>query len=274
MIDEYKEVEEIESSDLVVEVECSLTQTETKEDLHGTDVLQTFVRLEDKECQVIIDSGSCVNTISTSTVETLGVITVPHSNSFKASWIDSISMTIKPKCQILIQLQPYQRGIWSNVPPMGVSKIILGRPWLYDPDTILLGLPNPCAFRHHGKSIMINPTPSKDDIKRGFTTLTEETSDLNLINIKRLEKELSEGATDWVLVVKSIKEHPPDAKRILIEFSDGFPDEVPVPDPPWRDIGMDFVLGLPEVQKSPPRMIHCNSRALFRGFLIWQIPWP
>ena len=74
--------------------------------------------------------------------------------------------------------------------------------------------------------------------------------------------------------MKSVKEYPPDAKRISIEFSDGFLDKVPVPDPPWRDIGIDFVLGLPEAQKSPHGMIHSNSRALFRGFLIWQIPWP
>ena len=50
-----------------------------------------------------------------------------------------------------------------------------------------------------------------------------------------LEKNSSE-LSDVLLVelpVKSIKEHPPDAKIISIEFSDGFPDEVPVPDPPW-----------------------------------------
>ena len=76
------------------------------------------------------------------------------------------------------------------------------------------------------------------------------------------------------LPIKSVKDHPLDAKRILIEFSDGFLDEVPVPEPPWRGIGIDFILGLPEAQKSPPGMIHCNSQALFRGFLIWQIPWP
>ena len=72
---------------------------------------------------------------------------------------------------------------------------------------------------------------------------------------------MSEGDTDWVLPIKSVKEHPPDikrtsseisdiflkelpmkyvrehppdAKRISIEFSDGFSDEVPVPDPPWQ----------------------------------------
>ena len=94
-----------------------------------------------------------------------------------------------------------------------------------------------------------------------WPSLEENSSELSDIFLKELP-------------MKSVKEHPPDAKRILIEFSDGFPDEVPVPDPPWRGIGIDFVLGLLEAQKSPPGMILCNSRALFRGFLIWQIPWP
>ena len=40
LIDEYEEEEEeIESSDLMEEVECSLTQTETKEDCHRTEIL-------------------------------------------------------------------------------------------------------------------------------------------------------------------------------------------------------------------------------------------
>ena len=37
----------------------------------------------------------------------------------------------------------------------------------------------------------------------------------------------------YELPKKSVKEYPPDAQRISIEFSDGFQDEVPVPDPPW-----------------------------------------
>ena len=75
---------------------------------------------------------------------------------------------------------------------MGVSSIILGRPWLYDHDTILYGQSKSYSFLHHGKKIVINPTPPKDNIKRDSSTLTEKESDLNLITNKELEKEMSE----------------------------------------------------------------------------------
>ena len=51
-------------------------------------------------------------------------------------------------------------------------------------------------------------------------------------DIKGISSELSEILLAE-LPIKSVKDHPPDTKRILIEFSDGFLDEVPVPDPPW-----------------------------------------
>ena len=54
-------------------------------------------------------------------------------------------------------------------------------------------------------------------------------------SLKGNSSELSDIILDE-LPKKSVKEHPPDAKRISIEFSDGFLDKVPVPDPPWRDI--------------------------------------
>ena len=54
-------------------------------------------------------------------------------------------------------------------------------------------------------------------------------------SLKGNSRELSDIILDE-LPKKSVKEHPPDAKRILIEFSDGFSDEVPIPDPPWQDL--------------------------------------
>ena len=71
-----------------------------------------------------------------------------------------------------------------------------------------------------------------------------------MIVIKEIDKEMSEGATVWVLTFlkevsdQSVKEHPQEVKKILIEFSEGFPEEVPVPDPPWQDLGMNLALGL------------------------------
>jgi len=110
------------------------------------------MKLGEKECKIIIDSESYVNAISTSTVKTLGLSTIPHPNPYKVSWIDSTSIPIKLRCQILIQLQSYQEKVWCDVLPMEVSSIILGRPWLYDHDATFMVDPTPIPLTTMGRS--------------------------------------------------------------------------------------------------------------------------
>ena len=75
----------LESEDLLGIVRCILTQNIVQEDWHRTNILQTFVKLGDKVCKIIVDSGSCVNAISSSTVKALGLTSVPHPNPYKVS---------------------------------------------------------------------------------------------------------------------------------------------------------------------------------------------
>ena len=70
---------------------------------------------------------------------------------------------------------------------MGVSSIILGRPWLYDHDAILYGRSNSYSFTHNGKKIMINFSLPKDNIKRGSIHLKDKKQGMNLISAKELE---------------------------------------------------------------------------------------
>ena len=192
LADEYEGDEEIiDSSETLGVVRCILTQTKEQEDWRRSNILQTFIKIGEKVCKVILDSGSCVNAISTATVKNLGLPTVPHPNPYKVSWIDSTSIPIKSRCQVMIQFQSYQEKIWCDVLPMGVSSIILGRPWLYDHDAILYGRSNSCSFIHNGKKIVINSSPPKDQIKRGSSQLRDKKQGLNMISAKELEQELA-----------------------------------------------------------------------------------
>ena len=85
---------------------------------------------------------------------------------------------------------------------MGVSSIILGRPWLYDHDATLVGKSNSCSFTHLGNKIMIYPTPPKDPIKRGSSSLKEKKPGLNLISDKELEQEIKGGSAIWMLIAR------------------------------------------------------------------------
>ena len=94
LVDEYEGEEESTESDQLGVVRCILSQTKVQEDWRRTNILQTFLKLGDKVCKIIIDSGSCVNAISTSTVKMLGLTPVPHPNPYKVSWVDSTSIPI------------------------------------------------------------------------------------------------------------------------------------------------------------------------------------
>ena len=111
--------------------------------------------------------------------------------------------------------------------PMGVSSIILGRPWLYDHDATLFGKTNSCTFNHLGKRIVINPVPPKDEIKKGASSLKEKKPKLNLISAKELNKKVAKGSPIWILTTKEIKEpvleaHPQEVAGLLNKFLDVF----------------------------------------------------
>ena len=86
--------------------------------------------------------------------------------------------------------------------PMGVSSIILGRPWLFDHDATIFGRSNSCSFMHLGKKLTIHPTQSKDTVKRGSSHVKERGTKVNFITAKEVEKELTEGAPVWILATR------------------------------------------------------------------------
>ena len=105
LAEEYEGDEEnYDPTDLLGVVRCILTQSKEQEDWRRTNILHTFIKIGEKVCKIIIDSGSCVNAISASSVKTLGLTPVPHPIPYKVSWIDSTSIPIKLRCQVLIQL--------------------------------------------------------------------------------------------------------------------------------------------------------------------------
>ncbi|KAL0905783.1 hypothetical protein M5K25_024221 [Dendrobium thyrsiflorum] len=65
-------------------VRCALSQPKPSDDWRRTSIFHTFTKIGDKNCKVIVDSGSCINAVSSAMVATLHLKTTPHPNPYKA----------------------------------------------------------------------------------------------------------------------------------------------------------------------------------------------
>uniref|UniRef100_A0A2N9FGZ1 RNA-directed DNA polymerase n=1 Tax=Fagus sylvatica TaxID=28930 RepID=A0A2N9FGZ1_FAGSY len=234
-------------------VRCALAQQRDNIDWQRCAIFQTYTKCEDKTCRVIIDSGSCINAVSSTLVSRLGLKLVPHPNPYKVSWVDITSIPIKERGLVSIQFLTYKDDIWCDVLPMDVGHIILGRPWLYDLDVTLHGRSNSCSFVFEGKKIKLTslqPKPIEVNKKREVMA----PKGLNIISHKAFERVANQESVVLVLVAREVpleiplalhEEPPEEVKSVLNEFQDVFPEDLPNHLPPMRDIqhAIDFVPG-------------------------------
>jgi len=66
-------------------VRCVLTQTKGTEDWRRTVIFYIYIKYGDKGCKIIIDSGSCINAVSSGSVSRLGLKSVPHPKPYSVS---------------------------------------------------------------------------------------------------------------------------------------------------------------------------------------------
>ena len=103
-------------------VRCALAQSKENDDWRRTLIFQILTKIGGKNCQVIIDSGSCVNVVASGMVTKLGLKVVLHPQPYKVSWVNSASIDIS------ILFVTYSDKIWCDVVTIDVSHFILGRP--------------------------------------------------------------------------------------------------------------------------------------------------
>jgi len=61
-----------------------------------------LTKISDKNCRIIIDSGSCVNDVALNMVTKFGLKAVLHPQLYKVSWVNSTSIDVKKRCLVLI----------------------------------------------------------------------------------------------------------------------------------------------------------------------------
>ena len=148
---------------------------------------------------------------------------------------------VTQRCLVSIQMGDYKYEIYSEVLPMDVAHVLLGRPWLYDLNVTNFGKDNIYSFKYKGRNIILRPAKPKGcNGKLDISKLPER--NFHILKCKKFEREGFETGMCLALMAKeipsnsSIVDVPLEVKNLLDDFVDMVPDELPSELPPLRDI--------------------------------------
>jgi len=78
------------------------------------------MKISDKNYKIIVDSGSCINDVSSKLVSMIGLKVGPHSCPYKVSWVNTTSIEVNERCLAPVQFATYKDKVWCDVLAMGV----------------------------------------------------------------------------------------------------------------------------------------------------------
>jgi hypothetical protein len=131
---------------------------EMEELVQQTSLFRTACKEKYRVFQVIIDSGSTDNLVSTNMVEKMELKKIAHPNPYKVSWLQKgHQVMVNQQCQVEFKIGGYRDEIVCNVIPMDVCHILLGKSWQYDRKVIHDGRKNTYTLENNGRTHMLLP---------------------------------------------------------------------------------------------------------------------
>ncbi|KAE8700504.1 putative CCCH-type zinc finger family protein [Hibiscus syriacus] len=182
---------------LVVRKSLLTPKGDSGDDWLRTNIFHTTCTVADKVCKMIIDSGSCENVVSEEVVQKLQLKTDRHPKPYKLSWLNKGSE--------------------------------------YDRSVIHDGWKNTYSLSIKGKKIVLAP-------RREGLTPTPVTHNTTLLSMSRFLDEIDHGDVVYALLpcennaVDVDADLPVEVQRLLAEFSNLMPEDLPPGLPPIRDI--------------------------------------
>ncbi|KAG5531974.1 hypothetical protein RHGRI_026552 [Rhododendron griersonianum] len=139
-----EEVEVIEGDHgdrVVCVVQRLLYAPKHESDLQRHNIFRISCTINDKVCDVIIDSGSSENIVSRALVNKLQLRTKPHPSPYKIGCIKrGAEIKVTEVCCIPLSIgKSYRDAITCDVVDMDACHVLLGRPWQYDVDIVHKG---------------------------------------------------------------------------------------------------------------------------------------
>lgn len=92
---------------LVTIVRCTFTQPSTDDNILGTFIFYTYIKIDKKMCKTIIDSGSCINVVLDTLISHLKFLLINHPQPYHVPSIDSTFILIKNPCLLPLKVQSY-----------------------------------------------------------------------------------------------------------------------------------------------------------------------
>ncbi|KAE8699360.1 putative CCCH-type zinc finger family protein [Hibiscus syriacus] len=222
---------------LVVRKSLFTPKGDSGDDWLRTNIFHTTCTVADKVCKMIIDSGSCENVVLEEVFQKLQLKTDRHPKPYKLSWLNKGSeVTVDRRCLVSFSIgRKYFDNAWCDVVSMDVCHILLGRPWQYDRSVIHDGRKNTYSLSIKGKKIVLAP-------RREGLTPTPVTHNTTLLSMSRFLDEIEHVDVVYSLLpcennaVDVDADLPVEVQRLLAEFSNLMPEDLPPGLPPMRDI--------------------------------------
>ncbi|KAE8702634.1 putative CCCH-type zinc finger family protein [Hibiscus syriacus] len=264
---------------LVVRKSLLTPKGDSGDDWLRTNIFHMTCTVADKVCKMIIDSGSCENVVSEEVVQKLQLKMDRHPKPYKLSWLNKGSeVTVDRRCLVSFSIgRKYFDNVWCDVVSMDACHILLGRPWQYDCSVIHDGRKNTYSLSIKGKKIVLAP-------RREGLTPTPITHNTTMLSMFRFLDEIEHGDVVYALLpcennaVDVDADLPVEVQRLLAEFSNLMPEDLPPRLPPMRDIQhqIDLVPGSslpnrPAYRLSPKE---AEDRAINRITVKYRFPIP
>jgi hypothetical protein len=168
-----------------------------------------------------------------------------HPTPYCLEWLKKgTEVLVSKRCLVSFSIGVrYKDQMWCDVVAMDACHLLLGRPWQYDRSAHHDGRKNTYSFMFGTVKITLLPS-----MGIGLKATKDTGHSQSLLAKREFIAEMLSSKVVYLLLNKeSSKEEelPEEAKKLIDEFGDVFPGELPDELPPLRDIQhqIDLVLG-------------------------------